>query len=986
VLVLLLRRAVPLVAIIALVVLSPSLFAQGTTGSLTGTVTTGSSPLPGATVTITSPAMQGTRTAVTSANGGYDFPSIPPGGYTVRIELQGMQPVVRNVQVNLTQTTRADADLKVSAVSESISVTAAAPAVLESQQVAQSFTAAQIDSLPTERTIASTTLLAPGVNDAGPNNQIIISGAQSFDNLFLVNGVVVNENLRGQPQNLFIEDAIQETTVMTGAISAEYGRFTGGVVSTVTKSGGNEFTGSIRDSLTNDKWTEKTPFTGQADPVDKLNNSYEATLGGRILRDRLWFFLAGKKRNISTSAQTFQTLIPFTQEDDDRRYEAKLTGQITNNHSIVASYINRKRLQTNLTGGRIVDLASLSDRPEPSSLLSYHYTGVLSKNFLLEAQFSRMNNSFSQGGNSRDPILGTLLVDDTRGFRGFSPTFCGTACPPKQRDNKSDALKGSYFLSTRATGDHSIVLGGEEFHQLRNENNYQSGSDFRVHGSFVFNGSNPDYHFSVTPDDGQIEYDPVPALSQTSDFAVRSFFVNDRWTLTPSWSFNVGLRYDKDYGKDQAGNKTVDDSIFAPRLGATWDVGGRGKHRFTGTYSKYASKVDQGPADNTAAAGRYASYYWDYKGPAINPPGTTNFVSNADVIKQVFNWFNSVGGIKNTEFLTSTHVPGITLQFRESLKAPNMNEYTVGYGVSLSTRAYLRADIIHRDWRDFYTVRRTRETGIATDANGTRFDIGVIENNSTNLTRKYNGLQTQWQWQLFNPLGFGGNYTYSKLRGNVEGETASAATGFLDVFNYPEYTNFEQNKPVGYLAGDMRHRANLWLDWHAPIPFGELSVSLLQRYHSALPYSVTSTIDVRNGVATGPAQGIVNPGYVRPPTSVSYYFSDRGAERVDSVSATNLGLRYTLPISVARLTLFADVINAFDQSAIEDPDFIDLTVRTRRNGATFPSGKAAKAFNPYTETPAEGVNYEKSATFGTPISPSAYQTPRTYRFAVRVSF
>jgi hypothetical protein len=80
--------------------------------------------------------------------------------------------------------------------------------------------------LPVARTIVSTVLLAPGVSNTGVNNQVTISGAPSHDNTFLVNGVVVNENLRGQPHNLFIEDAIQETTVLAGGVSAEYGRFT----------------------------------------------------------------------------------------------------------------------------------------------------------------------------------------------------------------------------------------------------------------------------------------------------------------------------------------------------------------------------------------------------------------------------------------------------------------------------------------------------------------------------------------------------------------------------------------------------------------------------------------------------------------------------------------------------------------------------------------------------------------------------------------
>ena len=75
-----------------------------------------------------------------------------------------------------------------------------------------------------------------------------------IENLFLINGVTVSENLRGQPYDLYIEDAIQETTIATAGISAEYGRFGGGVVNVITKSGGNLFSGSFRDTLLNDDW------------------------------------------------------------------------------------------------------------------------------------------------------------------------------------------------------------------------------------------------------------------------------------------------------------------------------------------------------------------------------------------------------------------------------------------------------------------------------------------------------------------------------------------------------------------------------------------------------------------------------------------------------------------------------------------------------------------------------------------------------------
>src|SRR5829696_3971288 len=94
-------------ALFALMLLigAPS-FAQ-TTASLTGQVTTDGTPLPGVTVTITSPALQGVRTAVTGENGGYNFTALPPGRYTVHFELSGLAPVSKDVTVSLSQTARA---------------------------------------------------------------------------------------------------------------------------------------------------------------------------------------------------------------------------------------------------------------------------------------------------------------------------------------------------------------------------------------------------------------------------------------------------------------------------------------------------------------------------------------------------------------------------------------------------------------------------------------------------------------------------------------------------------------------------------------------------------------------------------------------------------------------------------------------------------------------------------------------------------------
>src|SRR5687767_10210540 len=254
--------------------LSISAFAQTLpTATIAGKVTTDGAGLPGVTVTVTSPNLQGARTTVTTAQGDYIVPFLPPGEYTVRYELSGMRTVTQKVTLTAARTNTVDVNLRPETIAESITVTANAPSVVETTQVSTNFNQTLIDELPVQRNLQAVTLLAPGVNSNGPGGNLIISGAMSFDSLYLVNGAVVNENLRGQAHDLFIEDAIQETTVMTAGISAEYGHFTGGVVSAITKSGGNDLDGSFRTNFSNESWTEPTEFTETQE--DKINLVYE---------------------------------------------------------------------------------------------------------------------------------------------------------------------------------------------------------------------------------------------------------------------------------------------------------------------------------------------------------------------------------------------------------------------------------------------------------------------------------------------------------------------------------------------------------------------------------------------------------------------------------------------------------------------------------------------------------------------------------------
>ncbi len=498
--------------------------AQTTTGTISGHVADSQGlPLPGVTVNAQSTNLQGIRTVTTSENGDYIFTGLPSGTYTITFELSGFAKEQKTVDLAPTQVLPLNAALGVAGLTEVVTVNQSADVATNTAQVATNFKQELIASLPNNRDINASLLLAPAVHPTGPSGAYSIAGAMSFETLYMVNGVSVTENLRGQPYNLYVEDAVQETHVATAGVSAEYGRFGGGVVNVVTKSGGNMFSGSFRDTMNNDDWRTLTPFEKTsiaADPnhkdtrVDKNVPTYEYTLGGPILKDHLWFFTAGRLQTQENGRQLVATNIPYTFTDKTRRYEGKGTYSITSNHTFQGAYTKITDEATNSTfnTSASMDLKSLYNGSEPQDLTTVSYSGVLSPSFFVESRFSTRHFSFEhEGAQSTDPINGTLLLDRQRGnLRYWSPTFCGV-CDPEKRDNTDIFAKGTYFLSTKNAGSHNMVFGYDLFNDKRFANNHQSGSDFRILGTTSIIGADN----SITPvflGDGTtiIQWNPIP--------------------------------------------------------------------------------------------------------------------------------------------------------------------------------------------------------------------------------------------------------------------------------------------------------------------------------------------------------------------------------------------------------------------------------------------------------------------------------------------
>src|SRR5262245_4770967 len=371
-------------------VTATSAAAQGTqTGVVTGKVQSGDGfTLPGVTVSVTSPALQGERSTVTDVNGVYLVRGLPPGVYTVRFALESFQSAsMGEVVLELGGVAEVNTIMQLAARTEVVTVTASSPNPLATVTTSQAFIKRDLDRLPVTRRPQDIAELAPGLTNNTPNaSQVTISGGFAYDNVFLVDGVDVDDNLFAQPNNLYVEDAIEETNVLVGGISAEYGRFTGGVVNVITKAGGNNFSGTFRENFAKPSWIATTPREDANNITHStvLSKFYEGTAGGRIQADRLWFFTAGRYESSDTPGTFVQVAGGggYTTHNLNKRGQIKLTGTLAPNQMISGSYLKTANANQNLpslNASAELDPTGLINRQTPTDLAVVNYNGVIGR-------------------------------------------------------------------------------------------------------------------------------------------------------------------------------------------------------------------------------------------------------------------------------------------------------------------------------------------------------------------------------------------------------------------------------------------------------------------------------------------------------------------------------------------------------------------------------------------------------------------------------
>lgn len=300
--------------VLVFVVCSVSVMAQSGTSSVSGTVVDSQGNLvAGATVTLTNAEKNFSRTQTTADDGHFAFNVIPPGEYRIEVEAQGFKKgILTNVAALVTKTTTVTIPLEVGNVNESVTVSSGAGEALVNRDdgtLGNNFVNQQITQLPLEaRNPLSLLTLQAGVTRDG-----YVAGARSDQSNITLDGVDINEaqtNSISSPVLRLNAEAIEEFRVTTVSANAVQGRSSGAQISLVTKSGSNDFHGSLFLANRNTSTTANDFFNNRAGvPRPKLiRNTYGGSIGGPILKDRLFFFYSYEGRKDTSQTAVTRTV------------------------------------------------------------------------------------------------------------------------------------------------------------------------------------------------------------------------------------------------------------------------------------------------------------------------------------------------------------------------------------------------------------------------------------------------------------------------------------------------------------------------------------------------------------------------------------------------------------------------------------------------------------------------------------------------------
>ncbi len=884
-----LRKNIGRIGILLVLVFSLAIgssYAQRLTGKIAGTVTDDEGvPLPGVGVEISSPALMGVRAQVTSEKGVYRFLNLPPGVYKVVFKLEGFQTLEReNLRVSLDSTVSEDTVLTPSALEESITVTAESPIVdLESSTTSTLYDKDQIENLPSGRfTYFAIIKQNPGFTTSygEASSRISAFGSNAEENAMYLDGVDMSNPEIGTAWLWPTVDMFEEVEVTGLGAPAEYGNFTGAVVNIVTKSGGNNLSGTASyygqfQKLTGDNNPE--PYneeSGEGYYSYHRDRFYDIafTLGGPVIKDKIWFFGMYQKQIDSVSYWQDDPNFPGEYRGDNEFF--KLSIQPATKHKIVLSFDREYGYYPGT-----VDAWNLPETIPAETDLNYawnfHYTWLVSNSAFLDLKYSGYYspNDYMPafGGDINEPIHYDGATGVTSNGLWWPWEYIVTL-------NKVNATV-SYFAEDFLAGDHDFKFGVQ-----------LSRGTSEAWGGY---GGGKYYYDWYGEPYLMYEYNVWRYGGTVNSIGT---FLDDSWKIADRLTINLGLRFDHHNSfipsfpimdgwveTSEMGPKIEDLIVWnslSPRIGLAYQLTPDQK-----TLLK-------------ASFGRYYTYpyiaNWEWPGPNMSD--------------WVAYWWNG------TEWEWSYTIEGEEgYRVDENLKNPRTDQFSVGlerelfpdfsvgityvYKKQINNIGYVNAAGIYEE-----VQRVCPDNGQTYTAyNQTNFPAeDHLLTNPEDLGQTYNGLIFQLMKRYSNNWLLNASFTYSKAEGMNLSSGASSGS-------------YSSSQSLVWYTGKFGVDPNDMINAKGPLNLDRRwSLKVSAAYNFPLDILVSTNLTYQQGRPRKTFVRIYDLDQ-RPDSHYTIIADPQGTERFDSMLLLDLRIQKTFKIyKTLKFHVFGDVFNLFN--------------------------------------------------------------------------
>lgn len=909
------------VLLITLIVPTLAVAQPAQTGTISGVVKDESgAPMPGVTLTATSEERGFSRTATSDASGRYVFPAVPIGNYTVTATLTGFEP--RKLPHNLVETektTSVAVGLSVRPVAEVIEVIGEAPLVDMTNTTANlRVRREEFEKLPVGRSYQALIGQTPGIVGTGNASSM---GALTSNNLFLMDGIDTTDPTTGTFGTNLNFEAVQEVSVSTSGVSAEYGRAVGAIVNVITKSGTNKFEGSAKYIINNDDWNSQNKTKNEISGAslervkfDKVNPVYTFTLGGPIVRDRAWFFGAYERAKATSPQRQTVGQIPedYQQTTQSKWFNGRATVQLSQNHTAWVKYFRSP------TDGFVVDYwgpatgerASLTSQDQTSRNWAAQWSGVLKSNWSMEASVGDYGgvinvDTFQAGRHSNNAPHESLA--DGKVYNGA--TFVGIVDRPRKQAN----LASTWFTSV-GSNSHSIKAGID----------YQrvtSGAQFDFPNRQYFTDDSYEQRTGTFVPQSRADYESGDSTSKGNTWAV---YARDKFQAGRRLFFEAGVRFEKQTGDSDIGAATVDTTTISPRLSASADLAGDGKTLLVASAGRFYTGIIQTFSDSFA-----------------NIPQQENYKN--------YNWNG-----REFVFANEVRVGGNTFKPNTGLKPENVDEFTIGVQRQFGRNMGAGVRFITRSWGNLIDDVRTFNADGSVQRDVVNYDPAE---------RSYRGILFTFEKRFSNHWNTQASYTFSRNRGNHFDNSFSALGDFLDAqCRTTADTTIGTNGIIpcsevqdganknGRPGNDRPH--NLKLNGAYSRSIGRTNLTL-----GAVFDGISKTVFTRNRTLN-----VLLPGTLTPSgQTAAYFYEERGANRIDGGLVWTIDTAFELTWRLARNSQFGFKGEAFNVTDRQEKTAVNNTVWCN----TTATAACQTAVNNFSKATARG----------------SFQGPRTFRLS-----